>query len=97
MIAYDLLGFRIPFDDSVQSSCYRRQMACRHGLHVGVNVAHGLATFADATEEVVLVPLVRLAFVQPLNIFVGVGVLVPVLFDRFSSNFATADEDPTLT
>ena len=70
-------------------------MAGAHGLNVGEDVAKRKPSFANATEEVVLVPFVRLALVKPNNVFVGVRVLIPFFFDRLAGDLAATNKDAT--
>src|SRR5690606_14431211 len=95
-VADDLLRLGIPLDGPAEPRGDRRQVAGAHRLHVAEDVGDREASFADAAEEVLLVPFVGLSLVEAHDVFVGVLVLVPVLFDRLPLDGAAADEDASL-
>ena len=92
IVADDLLGLRIPLDDSAKSRGDRGEMACIHHLHVAEDVRHRQATFFDTTVEIVLVTFELLPFVEFEQVSIGELPFVPLLVDRLAGDLAAVHE-----
>ena len=94
LVADDRFFDGIPLDRAIETRGDDAQMTRVHRLRVGPNVGDGLPPFADATQEIFLVPFEGKSVVE-LCVIVFVKLVGDTVFDDLSGDALTVDEEST--